>query len=60
MIYGDNIRKTLPLVALCGAIFLVVCDIIGRLVIFPYEVPIGIMVSVIGAGIFLIILLWKK
>ncbi|MBK5720800.1 iron chelate uptake ABC transporter family permease subunit [Dysgonomonas sp. Marseille-P4677] len=60
MIYGDNIRKTLPLVALTGAIFLVICDIIGRLVIFPYEVPIGIMVSVIGAGIFLMILLWKR
>lgn len=60
MIYGDNLRKTLPIVALSGAIFLVVCDIMGRLVIYPYEVPIGITVSVIGAVIFLMILLWKR
>lgn len=60
MIYGDNIRKTLPYVALSGAIFLVVCDIMGRVVVYPYEVPIGITVSVIGAAIFLIILLWKR
>lgn len=60
LIYGDNLRNTLPYVALFGAAFLVLCDIMGRVVIFPYEVPIGMMVSVIGALIFLIILLWKR
>lgn len=60
LIFGDNIRKTLPYVALFGAIFLVSCDILGRLLIFPYEIPIGMMVSITGALIFLIILLWKR
>lgn len=60
MMYGDNVRKTLPLVALFGAVFLLVCDIIGRIVIYPFEIPIGMMVGVIGGVIFLILLLRKK
>jgi len=47
-------------VALFGAIFLVACDVIGRLVIFPYEIPIGMMVGVIGGVIFLILLLRQR
>ena len=34
--YGDNIQKTLPLSALFGALFLIICDIIGRLIIYPF------------------------
>src|SRR5690625_4757071 len=60
IIFGDNVKKTLPLVALFGAIFLVACDVIGRLVIFPYEIPIGMMVGVIGGVIFLILLLRQR
>jgi len=60
IIYGDNIKKTLPFVALFGSTFLVICDIIGRLVIFPYEIPIGMMVGVIGGVIFLILLLRQR
>lgn len=60
MIYGDNVKKTLPFVALFGAVFLVACDIMGRLIIFPYEIPIGMMVGVIGGIIFLIMLLQQK
>ena len=60
MLFGDNLKKTLPLVALSGAIFLLVCDILGRLVIHPYEVPIGVTVSIIGSILFLFLLLWKK
>lgn len=60
MIYGDNIKKILPEVALSGALFLMVCDIIGRLVIYPFEVPIGLTVGIIGGIIFLILLLRRK
>ena len=60
MIFGDNLKKTLPLVALSGAIFLLICDIVGRVVIYPYEIPIGVTVSIIGSIIFLLLLLWKK
>lgn len=60
LMFGDNLKKTLPLVALSGAIFLLVCDIVGRIVIYPYEIPIGVMVSIIGAVIFLILILRKR
>lgn len=60
LIFGDNLKKTLPLVALSGAIFLLICDILGRVVIFPYEVPIGVTVSVFGSIIFLFLLIWRK
>lgn len=60
LLFGDNLKKTLPLVALSGAIFLLLCDIAGRVVIYPYEVPIGVTVSVIGAIIFLILIIRKR
>jgi iron complex transport system permease protein len=59
LIFGDNLKKTLPLVALTGAIFLLICDVFGRIIIYPYEVPIGVTVSIFGAIIFLF-LLWKR
>jgi len=58
--WGDNLRKTLPYTALGGAIFLLVCDIIGRLVIHPYELPINLTVGIIGGAIFLWLLLRRK
>lgn len=58
--YGDNLRKTLPVTALMGSIFLLICDIIGRTIYFPYEIPIGMVVGIIGGVIFLILLLKKK
>lgn len=54
---GDNLARTLPDVALCGAILLLACDIIGRLVIWPYEVPIGLTVGGIGGLMFLALIL---
>ena len=58
--WGDNLRKTLPYTAAGGAIFLLVCDIIGRLIIHPFEVPINLTVGIIGGAIFLWLLLRKK
>ncbi len=57
MLFGDNLRKTLPFTAVLGAVFLLLCDIISRLVIYPYEIPIGLTVSIIGGVIFLGMLL---
>ncbi|MFD2616208.1 ABC transporter permease [Terrilactibacillus laevilacticus] len=57
---GDNLRQTLPLTALFGASFVLACDILGRLIIFPYEISISLMVGVIGSGIFIILLLRRE
>src|SRR5690606_32861904 len=53
---GDHLQKTLPHTALLGAAFLLMADILGRLIIYPYEISISLMVGVIGSGIFLILL----
>lgn len=57
---GDNLRENLPYTALLGAIFVLFCDIFGRLIIFPYEIAIGLTVGVIGSAIFLYLLLRRK
>lgn len=60
MVFGDNLRKILPIIGYVGAIFLITCDLISRLLVFPYEVPIGMTVGVIGGIVFLIIILRRK
>ncbi|MDU9401275.1 iron chelate uptake ABC transporter family permease subunit [Pseudomonas sp. zfem004] len=57
--HGDNLRRTLPLVALGGAALLLVCDLAGRLLIYPFEVPIGLTAGGLGGLIFLG-LLWRQ
>lgn len=37
--YGDNLRKNIPRTAIFGAMFVLLCDLVGRVIIFPYEVP---------------------
>ncbi|OAS84107.1 MULTISPECIES: ABC transporter permease [Metabacillus] len=53
---GDNLRKTIPHTAVLGVAFLLTCDIIGRIIIHPYEIPVNVTVAVIGSAIFLIML----
>ncbi len=60
MMYGDHTRKTLPVVALFGALLLLFCDVAGRLIIFPFEVPIGVTVGITGGLVFLLLILRKK
>lgn len=55
-LYGDNVRLTLPITAFMGASLVLICDIIGRLVRFPFEIPVGTILGVVGALIFLWIL----
>ncbi|MDX6151798.1 ABC transporter permease [Marinococcus sp. PL1-022] len=57
---GDNLQKTLIHTALLGAVFVLVCDIFGRLIVFPYEVPIGLTVGVLGSFLFLYMLMRRK
>lgn len=57
LVLGDQLRRTLPCVMLTGAAFVLLCDIAGRLILFPHEVPIGTVVGVTGSVLFLIVLL---
>lgn len=53
---GDNLRATIPLVGLAGAALVLACDIAGRLIRYPYEIPVGTVLGVVGALLFLAIL----
>ena len=59
MFKGDKIRGTLADTALFGAIFVLVCDMIARVVIFPYELPIELIVGILGSVIIIALLLYR-
>lgn len=59
MFKGDKIRGTLVDTALFGSIFVLVCDMIGRVVIFPYELPIELIIGIIGSLVFIVMLLYR-
>lgn len=54
--FGDQLQRTLWLTALFGSIFLVVCDLIARVVIAPYEVPVSLVVGIFGSLAFILLL----
>ena len=56
---GDNMRRSVPWVAILGSTFVLSCDILGRTVRAPYEIPIGTVVGVVGGALFLYLLLRK-
>jgi iron complex transport system permease protein len=57
ILLGDNLRKTVPFTAMLGMVFVLACDIAGRLIRFPYEIPIGLVVGVVGSVIFLFLIM---
>ncbi|WP_167959182.1 ABC transporter permease [Anaerosporobacter faecicola] len=56
---GDRIKGTLLDTALFGAVFVLICDMIGRQIIAPYELPIELIVGVLGSILFVILLLYR-
>ena len=54
---GDNVHENIWDTALFGALFVLVCDIFARIIIYPYELSVGLTVGVIGSAIFLYMIL---
>lgn len=59
MYKGDRIRGTLVDTALFGSLFVLVCDIIGRVIIFPFELPIQLIIGIIGSILFIGLMFYK-
>ncbi|MEG0753447.1 MAG: iron ABC transporter permease [Angelakisella sp.] len=57
---GSEARWLLPLSALMGAALLTICDLLARLVFAPYELPVGILLSFLGAPFFIWLLLHQR
>lgn len=56
---GSN-KRLLPIATLFGGFFLLICDTIGRLILAPTEIPIGVITSFIGAPFFLYLAFNRK
>jgi iron complex transport system permease protein len=54
---GDHLRRVLPVTAVTGAAFVLVCDVVGRTIRYPYEIPVGTVGGVIGGVVFIVLLL---
>lgn len=60
LLVGDNVRRSVWWVALAGAALTMACDLFGRLIIAPYEIPVGTVMGVVGSALFLAILLRRR
>ena len=56
---GDKLRASLPVVAILGAALVLLCDVIGRLIVFPFDIPVSTVFGVLGTILFLGIL-WRQ
>ena len=56
---GGKLRHRIPAAVLCGAFLVVGADFIGRLAFAPGEMPVGVLMSLLGAPFFLFLLLRK-
>ncbi len=60
LLVGDNVRRAIPWIAVFGAGFVLACDLLGRTLRYPYEVPVGTVIGVVGATLFLFLLLRRS
>ena len=57
MLRGDDLRSNLPWVCLLGIAIVTVCDLIGRIIVMPFEVPVSLILGVVGAAVFVALLM---
>lgn len=50
---GDDLRSNLPWVALTGIALVTICDLIGRTIIAPFEIPVSLILGIVGAIVFI-------
>lgn len=60
MFRGDDLRSNLPWVCVIGMGIIMLCDIISRTIIMPYEVPVSLILGTVGAVVFITILLRQR
>ena len=60
LIRGDDLRSNLPWVALGGIALITVCDILARVVNAPFEVPVSLILAMVGAVVFIALLLRQR
>ena len=56
MFRGDDLRSNLPWVCLLGIATVTVCDLLGRVVIAPFEMPVSVILGIVGAVVFVFLI----
>ena len=57
---GTESRRLLPMCLLSGGAFVTVCDLVARTLFAPFELPVGILMAVIGGPAFVVLLIRFK
>ncbi|MDY5278392.1 iron chelate uptake ABC transporter family permease subunit [Sharpea porci] len=60
LIRGDHLKENLPYVALAGMATITLCDILSRILIAPFEVPVSLILGTVGCIVFMMILLRER
>ena len=60
MMRGDDLRSNLPWVCLLGIAIVTVCDLVSRTIIMPFEVPVSLILGILGAIVFIALLLRQR
>lgn len=60
MACGPGLRRSLMLSLMCGATLLSLCDLLSRVLFFPYELPAGLLLSLLGAPFFIFLLARRR
>jgi iron complex transport system permease protein len=56
LLVGSDHRRLTPVAAVLGAVFMVAVDLLGRTVMPPEELPVGVVTAVLGAPAFLLLM----
>ena len=57
LLRGDDLRSNLPWVCVLGVGLVTACDLVGRIVIAPFEVPVSLVLGIVGAVVFIAMIL---
>lgn len=57
---GNENHKLIPFCALFGSFFVLTCDLVARTLFTPFEIPVGIIISLIGGPFFIFLLLKRR
>ncbi|WP_343044670.1 ABC transporter permease [Saccharibacillus qingshengii] len=60
MFRGDDLRSNLPWVCLLGMGTIMACDILSRVLIMPFEIPVSLILGTVGSVVFILILLKQR
>lgn len=60
LVRGDDLRSNLPWVCLLGIALVTVCDLVGRTIIAPFEVPVSLILGIVGSIVFVALLLRQR